>query len=135
MGNGTADFFLTGDFLFEGKGCALTPSSIDFLDANYSQIVVSESSATCFANQIARSNLGQIILDKNRLRQFLNYGSNEDFTIDSLSEQFPLLLQIADPITPIKIRFTFRKFKIAFGKEERDIVADYTVSIDLILLN
>lgn len=53
---GVADFSLVGDLLYKGEGCALAADYLDFMDNNgtagiaQSQIVISESVASCFAN-------------------------------------------------------------------------------------
>ena len=64
------DFAMTGNFRYNNTGCALKPDFLEFIEPKskasakiadrraYSQIVVSESVATCWANQIAKSNIG-----------------------------------------------------------------------------
>lgn len=59
MADGHVDFFMAGDLIYEGEGCKLTPDFLSFVDGDSdSQIVVSESAFTCWANQIARSKIG-----------------------------------------------------------------------------
>jgi hypothetical protein len=53
--NGHADFFIAGDLMYRGQGCNLTNDNLDFLpESGYtvgdSQIVISESVVTCWAN-------------------------------------------------------------------------------------
>ena len=59
----------------------------------------------------------------------MDYRFEENFTTSSLSTQFPLFERIAGFDVPIKIMLGFRNFKIALGKEEGDIVAEYVVNI------
>ena len=53
---GYVDFYMAGDFRYNKTGCPLAPDYLDFTEfigedeGIYSQIVLSESVATCWAN-------------------------------------------------------------------------------------
>lgn len=56
MGEGVADFFIFGDLKYNGVGCDFQPDiELPFVqnphaELSNSQLVISEGSATCFAN-------------------------------------------------------------------------------------
>lgn len=63
----------------------MAADALDFMQNNatevQSQIVVSESAASCFANQIAKSKLGRIELDRKRVNDF--WGTGDQLTFDT----------------------------------------------------
>merc|ERR1712025_1109600 len=65
IGEGWVDFFIHAEALYGGKGCDIEADNLEFSVAGstMSQIVVSESAATCWANKIAESHIGKIILN------------------------------------------------------------------------
>ena len=64
--DGHADFFLAGDLIYGEDGCMLEDNDIHFAveeDRADSQIVMSDSAASCWMNQFAQSRIGKIIID------------------------------------------------------------------------
>ena len=93
MFEGKLDFFLFGDTIYDGEGCSMAP---DYLGFDYdgvvdSQIVVSESAASCFATKLAKSKLGHIHLDRPKVNAFWDTGDRLDFSTSSLHVHLPLL--------------------------------------------
>ena len=58
---------MTGEILYKDYKCELAPDSFEFLhDAVYSQMVMTESAASCMMNSIAASPIGKITLDQDK---------------------------------------------------------------------
>ena len=67
IGDGWIDFFINGELLYGGEGCEIDADNLQFSEANkntMSQLVVSESAATCIANQAAKSHLDKLLSTK-----------------------------------------------------------------------
>jgi len=109
---------------------------MDFMNENgYSQLVISESAATCIANQVAKSNIG--VIDINR-RTFVDIHDGEDlnFTSTTLAPHLPIFEQKLGKNKPLKGRITAKDIKIMFSQFDADIILDYTLcfsaSMDLL---
>mgnify|MGYP000194203781 CR=1 FL=1 len=90
IGEGWIDLYFLGEFIYQGQGCDLAPDEMDFLNNNqFSQLVVSESAASCILNQFARSNLGVIDLNEKRFNQILRI-DGIPLTTESISPHLPL---------------------------------------------
>merc|ERR1711934_1898 len=65
IGDGYIDFFLSGELIYAGNNCTLEADNLEFSasGATMSQLVVSESAASCILNNMARSRLGHITLN------------------------------------------------------------------------
>ena len=65
--NGAMDTWNIGEILYRGHKCVLDPDPIEFLeDLVFSQIAITESSASCAFNSIAASPIGKLFLDQNK---------------------------------------------------------------------
>lgn len=72
IGDGYIDLFFLGELMHNDKNCTLEPDYMDFINSEtFSQLVVSESAATCAANTMATSPIGSIDLDTTSLRTLL----------------------------------------------------------------
>lgn len=85
------DAFMVGELSYDGMGCEIEPEPMDFSgdDSAYSQLVISDSAASCMAKVIGRSPIGKIELDENRLNQLFG---RTDIKLDtsSLAEHIPI---------------------------------------------
>lgn len=113
---GQVDFFLSGELLYKGEECSLEPDNLDFIGASNSsapsQVVISESAASCFANQIAKSKIGKITLDKEKVNKFWGTGNALSFNTSSLSPHLPLFEKKLGANKPLKVDLNFRDFKV-----------------------
>jgi hypothetical protein len=61
--DGYVDLHILGELFHNNYQCDLQPDPMNFINsAVFSQLVVSESAATCIANQMARSQIGRVYL-------------------------------------------------------------------------
>ena len=60
--------FVMGEVMWNGYGCALEHNEFDFMqDDTFSQIVITESAATCAITNLAFSPIGQLHFNENKL--------------------------------------------------------------------
>lgn len=76
------DFFFEGELLHGNHKCVLEPEKMAFMNSKTaSQLVISESAATCIANSMANSGIGRTFLDKERInKMFQTYDLEFDTT-------------------------------------------------------
>ena len=61
---GQLDMRIIGDIEYNRGACGMEPDYFDFMDAEvYSQVVMTESAATCFFNSVAWSPIGHFDLN------------------------------------------------------------------------
>jgi hypothetical protein len=99
-----------------------------------SQLVVSESAATCIANNVAKSHLGHIELNTQSVRDLWG-DQSMNFTTTSLGKHFPILQKKLGKNRPLKGHTFFKDIDIIFGSYDTDIIASYTVCFELSLEN
>lgn len=131
---GAIDFFFTGEMLYQGEGCPMEHDWMDFMDGTMStssQLVVSESAATCIVNQIGRSKLGNILIDNEKLNAF--WGTGEQLKMDTtfLSSHVPVFQSKLGAGVALLIHVTYKDAKIQFGKQGSDVIADFTMGMDV----
>jgi len=133
IGDGWIDFFISGEMIYGGEGCTLEPDNIQFSEGNkntMSQLVVSESAATCMANQAAKSHLGQIALNQKTVSDLWAIpGMN--FTSTSLKNHLPIFEKKLGPNKPLTGLASFKDINVMFGKFDTDVIIEYTVCFSL----
>lgn len=68
IGDGYMDMFFLGELTYDGSTCEIESDDMNFMNGNtFSQLVVSESAATCALNSISNSPIGEIHLDSNKI--------------------------------------------------------------------
>jgi len=90
IGDGYIDLYFLGELLHNDKNCTMEPDYMDFINSDtFSQLVVSESAATCAANTMASSSIGMIDLDTDSLRTLLKL-PNFHFNTTTVAQQIPI---------------------------------------------
>lgn len=132
IGEGWIDFFLSGEVLYGGEGCELEADNLQFsvASATMSQLVVSESAATCIANKWAQSHLGHITLNSQTVSD-LWAEPNVNFTTSSLGKHFPILEKKLGKNRELNGMTTFRDINVIFGTFDTDIILSYTVCFQI----
>lgn len=95
--------------------CTIEPEDMDFINSNtFSQLVVSESAATCIANSMAKSRIGRTLLDKDRINKaFKTTGIPFDTT--SMKHFLPMFANKLGPNVPLILDIDFKDIKVMFG--------------------
>ena len=104
----------------------MDPDWTDFINSDtFSQIVVSESAATCILNSFANSEIGQVQLNKGLLNEM--FGKHDlEWTSSSLVEQLPMFNQTLGEDVPLKLTLHFKDITVLFGQFDSDIILEYT---------
>ena len=73
IGNGFIEFFYVGELahnIMSLSACDMDPKKMKFLPhSTFSQWVISENAASCMANAFARSEIGHIQLNKEKINK------------------------------------------------------------------
>jgi hypothetical protein len=92
IGNGYIDIYFLGELTEDltRNQCVMEPDYMDFINsATFSQLVVSESAASCFMNTWAGSDIGRFELDEERIN--LLFETNDlKFNTTAIGTQIPL---------------------------------------------
>lgn len=126
IGEGWVDIFFSGELMYNGEGCNIEPKYMDFMQSQtFSQLVVSESAATCWANQVAKSNLGKIFLNS---KSTAALWGEPGLTLDStkLNEHLPIFYEKIGANKTLKADISFKDFNVMFGKYDSDVILEYT---------
>ena len=98
-----------------------------------SQLVISESAATCIANNVAKSNLGHIHLFDQTVGLLWN-DPELKFTTSTLGAHFPILKKRFGENKPLYSLVKFKDINILFGSFDTDLIVSYTVCFTIKLL-
>lgn len=129
---GYADFFFAGELLHgDFASCDLEHDNMDFANsATYSQLVISESAATCALNSLALSPIGLIQLDATKLNQLFEKDYIK-FDSGSLAKYLPVFQRkIGD--ADMKAELSFKNIKVMFGQFDSDLILEYTACVSFI---
>lgn len=123
--------------MYGGQGCNIVADNLEFSVAGstMSQVVISESAATCIANNVAKSHLGHITLNKQTVSDLWEDPNVNDFTTSTIGKHFPILIKKLGKNKPLHGYVTFKDFNVIFGSFDTDVIASYTVAFALYLEN
>jgi hypothetical protein len=123
------DVYIDGGLIYNETGCVLDPEWVDFHDGyeDYSQVLITEDAATCWANQIAVTPVGKVRLNKATVNAFFDNkpGQEIEFTTTSLKKAFPILEQRYGPNKDVDINFSYRNATVKFGQYDADMTVDF----------
>ena len=100
--------FMVGELSYDGVGCEIESEPMEFVgdmgldEKYYSQLVISESAASCIADSVTRSPIGKLELDETRMNQLFE---RNDIKLDSTSiaEHIPIFQDKYGKKKPLKI--------------------------------
>ena len=93
---------IVGEVMYGYSACALEPANFDFMQAEvYSQVVMTESAASCFFNSVAASPIGSFNLNQNKTNMLFNV---TDIATDTsaMANHIPIFLEKIGPNKPLK---------------------------------
>jgi hypothetical protein len=99
---GQIDMRIVGEVMYGYSACALEPANFDFMQAEvYSQVVMTESAASCFFNSVAASPIGSFNLNQNKTNMLFNV---TDIATDTsaMANHIPIFLEKIGPNKPLK---------------------------------
>lgn len=129
LGQGWMDSYFLGELTYNGKGCALEADYFDFMDdQEFSQLVISESAASCALGNIALSNIGKLDFNEARLNSFFSV-DNLKFDTSAFAKHIPIFEEKLGPNKPLRSKISFKNVNVIFGQYDSDIIIDYTTCL------
>jgi len=133
LGQGWMDTYFLGELTYQGRGCPLEADYFDFMDdQEFSQLVMSESAATCALSNIAQSNIGKLDFNEARLNQFFGV-DNIKFDSSAFAKHIPIFKEKLGPGKPLRSKISFKNVNVLFGQYDSDIIIDYTTCLSFYL--
>jgi hypothetical protein len=125
---GYGDFFFLGELIHNNHTCTIEPDFMDFMNSNtFSQLVISESAATCIANSMANSRIGNVFFDKARINKAFKT-KNLEFDTTSMQHFLPMFTKKLGPNVPLLFDFDMKDVKVMFGQFDSNIVLEYKLN-------
>lgn len=91
-----------------------------------SQVVLTESAATCMLNQISKSPLGNLWFNENKFNDFFHV-DGYSFNSTSLASHIKIFEDKIGKNKPMKVDINFKDIQVRFGQNEVDMTLDYTI--------
>jgi hypothetical protein len=89
---------------------------------------MSPTAATCIAEQIGHTDLGEYILNK-RNYNALFHTKNVNITTTTLEREFPIFKEKLGDDKPLRFNLIYKDMKINFNKDSSDFHAEYILGI------
>lgn len=107
---------------------------MDFIQSDtFSQIVMSESVATCWANNLAKSKLGKLNIDTPRLNKL--FGKTDlKWDTTTLAEHIPLFEEHYGADSEMELNVHFTNLNVIFGQYDSDIIIEGEAIMEIINL-
>jgi|DEB0MinimDraft_12_1074336.scaffolds.fasta_scaffold27857_1 hypothetical protein len=123
------DLMAGGELFFNGEGCpnTIVDNNVHFINSHeLSQVVLTESAATCWLNRIAASDVGKLTINEDRWNQMFLV---QDFKFDSssLGSHIKIFEEKLGKNRPMHVDVSFKDIKVTFGQYEVDMIVDYTL--------
>lgn len=131
IADGQMDLFMLGEYYQKGDdGCGeLEVDEFDFLgNTSLSQVVITQAAATCMLNSAAKSPIGQVDLNEERLNKLYNI-TGLKFNTTSMAKHFPILKSKLGPNKPLKVKASISNAKVALGAFDVDVKIEYTLHL------
>lgn len=103
---------------------------MNFLNSDtFSQLVISESAATCMANTMSSSPIGYLDLHTQSLIDL--FGLSDDFKFNSttIAQQIPIFQEKLGDDIPIQLTLSFKDVNVIFGQYDTDMILEYTAQL------
>lgn len=134
------DMWIMGEVMWNGYGCALEHDEFRWMDdPTFSQIVISQSAATCAITNIAFSPIGHLHFDEAKLNQFFAIDTTSypdrgiKFDTTNFAVHIPLFKEKVGPGKPLTMDIYLRDIKILFGEFDSDVQMEYKMHISFAL--
>lgn len=126
--DGYGDFFFLGELMHDNHTCRIESDNMDFMNSNtFSQLVISESAATCIANSMANSRLGRTYLDKESINKAFKR-KDLDFDTNSMQHWLPIFTDKLGPNVPLKFDIDMKDIKVIFGQYDSNLIVEYKLN-------
>jgi len=129
------DFRFFGELEFHDHECTLEHEAFDFLEvelAQTSQIVITDSVASCNLNAIAKSQIGKLEFNEQKLNTFFGVDYLK-FDTTSFAKHMPIFKAKLGAGKPLLMFVNFKDFKIDFAKNGADLTFDYIMGVQFFI--
>ena len=134
IGEGWIDFHFLGEFSYNGEECGeLVHDPMEFIDdKEFSQLVVSEAAWTCFLNMVAKTKMGTIDLNEERMNQMFSTEGVFYFDTVSLAKQMPIINKVFKGAKKdLRFIIHFKDINCLFGQYDTDVILEYTMMLQI----
>ena len=122
IGDGFINLYFQGELYYKGEGCAhFKPDSMKYytdqkMKKEFSQVAVSAASASCIANQMAKSEIGTVVLNAESISALFNHPDlKSEFSSTSIAKHMPLFKDKVGAKVPLKMTLNFKDINILFA--------------------
>jgi hypothetical protein len=133
ISNGYADFRFTGELgAIDHKGCHdYSPEPLYWYgDHIESQLVISETAATCAAASISKTALGKFHLNQKSLATILRQSAYKTkLDTSTVKNMLSIFEEKLGPDVPLTFDLSYRDMKVEFIGETHDIALNYMLQI------
>jgi len=133
VNKGYLDLFLIGETSYKDLNCegAIYDDHMHFKNMpDRSQLVVGESTLSCFVNKVAASDIGKIQLDTERFNQLFGV-EGYYFNTSSIAPHVQLFEEKLGKDKPLVVDLTFNHFHIELGQYDVDIAAQFEMCFSM----
>lgn len=114
--------YFLGEITYNDETCeAFEPDQFDFMGTEImSQAVMGQSALTCVLNGMAKSPIGQVNLNEERLNKF--FGVNDlRFDTSSFAKHISLFKNKIGPSKPLKLKLGMSDINVQLGQKDADV--------------
>lgn len=136
IGEGFIELFYIGELAHKHLStseCNMDPKFMKFMShSTFTQWAISESAMTCMANAFAKSEIGHIMLNKDKLnKMFSRYKMKElKFDTTSIKKHLPLFEYKMGKNKPLHVDLSFKDVNVLIGQYDTDLIFEYTMCLD-----
>lgn len=113
--------------------CSVSNQAIQFYEQSdtFSQLVVTESAATCILENFAKSPIGKVILMPDNVADFFDGRNDIKLNTSYLKKFFPIFYDRLGPDEDLTFRMEMKKPKVYFKSGDVDVAVEYILSLEV----
>ena len=92
-----------------------------------SQLVITDSAASCALNQMAKSPIGHLQFNNEKWNQFWHVNEPGFFDTTSIKRHIKIFEEKVGPNVPLKVDASLADISVKFGQYNTDVAVDYTL--------
>lgn len=101
-------------------------------DPDFTQLVISEAGFSCYLNMLAKTNLGTIDLNTDRMNQMLSTEGVFKFDTVNLGKMMPIVKKLfPGPKKDLRFILNFKDINVLFGQFDTDAIVEYTMLLSI----
>lgn len=125
--DGFIDLQMMGELYYQNNNCGETMknNNLHFYNQDKSQVVIGESTVTCWVNQFMSSNLGRFMTNTDSIQQTFKNG----FVLDTsyINYHIKIFEEKLGKQKKLKFNYNFKNVQIEFGKYDLDVLTKFEI--------